>query len=476
MINSLLVVVYHRFLQLFFKRKFNYLPLFIILGSFVFNINHAHARDIIKNSNINHSSRITAVVVNEFPPYYQIKNGEPAGFAIDIFNEMAKISGLEVTYVVKDNWSETLKALRDGEADIIPNLGITEKRQVDFDFGYPYETSDISIITRSESRSIPSIDDLEGKLVGVVKTNAGRNLGRDISGISIVVYPQAENALFGLLSGNVDALLYPKSIILSIARKSGLENRIQIEGKPLREIKRSIAVQKGNIALQRRFNVAINKVRASDKYKDIYVKWFGKSQPFFTVKTLSIIFGIVIISILLLAGIWRYRSISNINERLKRTITASNIMERKVSRQTKDLLLSNKELKFQKYALDQHSILVTTDLSGKITNVNDKFTEISGYTYRELVGKTHSIVNSGHHPKGFFIEMWNTIKAGKVWKGQICNRNKKGQIYWVETTIVPHLDEKGKPNSFIAVRTDITALKLLEEEAAKELELVGASN
>ena len=135
-----------------------------------------------------------------------------------------------------------------------------------------------------------------------------------------------------------------------------------------------------------------------------------------------------------------------------------------------------RELKYHKYAIDQHSIVAVTDLSGRITYSNDKFTEISGYTNRELFGKTHRIINSGFHPKEFFTRMWLTISSGKIWHGEVCNRNKNGELYWVETTIVPHLDENDKPDRYIAIRTDITERVLSQQATAEERGLLEVIN
>lgn len=121
------------------------------------------------------------------------------------------------------------------------------------------------------------------------------------------------------------------------------------------------------------------------------------------------------------------------------------------------------ELKDQKFALDQHAIVAVTDIHGNITYANDLFCEISEYSREELLGKNHRILNSGYHSKDFFRQMYMTISQGKVWHGEICNHSKSDREYWVDSTIVPFMGKNNKPTSYIAIRTDISQRKMIEE-------------
>ncbi|MGI0020754.1 MAG: PAS domain-containing protein, partial [Nitrososphaera sp.] len=129
-----------------------------------------------------------------------------------------------------------------------------------------------------------------------------------------------------------------------------------------------------------------------------------------------------------------------------------------------------KELTDMTNALDSTAIVAVTDKDGAITKVNAKFSEISKYPEHELIGQNHRILKSGYHPPEFFEKMWKAISSGQIFEGEIKNRAKDGTHYWVKTTIVPFLDESGRPKQYISIHNDITNLKNTEERLQEALE------
>jgi hypothetical protein len=142
----------------------------------------------------------------------------------------------------------------------------------------------------------------------------------------------------------------------------------------------------------------------------------------------------------------------------------------KVQRQQLELALA--EVSNQQHALNEHAIVSITDVKGDIIYVNDKFIEISGYSADELIGQNHRLINSGEHSAEFFHELWHTVAHGRVWHGQVKNRAKDGSCYWVEATVVPFMNQQGKPYQYVSMRTDITTQKQMEQQVQAERRLL----
>jgi PAS domain S-box-containing protein len=157
--------------------------------------------------------------------------------------------------------------------------------------------------------------------------------------------------------------------------------------------------------------------------------------------------------------------------KVTRDITQRKKEEEEISRLNKEIKnewrKSQSEVLDYKHAIDEASIVAITDQKGRIKYVNENFCKISKYSRDELIGQDHRIINSGYHSKEFIRDLWTTIAHGKIWRGELKNKAKDGSYYWVDTTIIPFLNEQGKPYQYVALRNDITQRKLAEEQIIK---------
>lgn len=282
---------------------------------------------------------VRVAIPGAFPPQYSLDDtGKPSGFAVDIFEQLAGMANLRPTYLVKDNWEQAQAALRTGEVDVIPNMGMTERRKAFADFTSSVETFPVSIFVREMEEEIQGEKDLVERRVAVIKVNVGYTLLKDRPEVRLVLYEHRSDILFALLSGQVDALVYPEPLIMMDANMAGLDDRIKVVGKPLKEIKRGIAVAKGRKELLDRLEPAVKAFVGTEEYKRIYTKWYGTPKPYWTSIKVATFLSATFFGTLGLMFLWRYRSLSRLNLLLRKEI-------RERERAENELLKAHLELK-----------------------------------------------------------------------------------------------------------------------------------
>ena len=271
---------------------------------------------------------IKAAVIKDFAPQYLTIDGKPSGFAIDVLDEVARIAGLKIEYQQYENWAATHQAIKEGNALIVPNAGITEKRKNLYDFTSPIETFPVSIFVRSSNTSIINLNDLVGFKVGLVESNIGTRLMQGRKNTEQKIYKHLNDALFALLSGEVDAIIYPKTVVEYHANQIGVLDKIKHTGVFLREIKRGIAIKKGHDALKAKLEKATLQFLKSPQYQEIYTRWHASPAPYWNTTRVISLFTALVLTMIGIGAIIHYFSIKRINTELRKNIEEKNKTEK----------------------------------------------------------------------------------------------------------------------------------------------------
>ncbi len=261
---------------------------------------------------------VTVTFPAHWPPQYETgKDGKPTGFAIDVFKQVAARAGLNVTYLPQKSFSAAVEALKNGTADIIPNSGIVKERLKEFAFTTPVETFTVALFVRDDTQDIHGVEDLAGRRLAVVKTNIGLFLFKDRKDIDIHVYNDVRTALFELVAGHVDALVYPRPVIMSMLENADISHRVKVVGKPLKEIRRGIRVRKESVELLALLNPAVESFVGTPAYQDIYTKWYGKPSSYWTATKVAWAMGGFLTVVVLSMFGWRHWTVVCLRASLK---------------------------------------------------------------------------------------------------------------------------------------------------------------
>ena len=249
----------------------------------------------------------TVYIPADWRPYYFLdENKKPTGFAIDLFEAIAKESKINYEYKIVPSWKELWPYLESGEAHIIPDLGITDKRKEYTVFSRPTNTFQVSLFKRAKSFEIKTIDDIKGKVVAVVERNVGQKVISKYKNINVKVFHNHFKAIRALLSGEVDIFVYPKPLMLHTLKNLNLDDKIVLFEKPLLELKRGIGISNKHKDLIIPINEALNNIKLDGRYDKIFHKWFDKEKNieltfeeiiFLVLILLFIIFIVIFISI-----------------------------------------------------------------------------------------------------------------------------------------------------------------------------------
>jgi len=393
---------------------------------------------------------VTVVVLENFPPYYLTNKGRPAGLAVDVLGEVARRAGLDINYRIVKNWSDGYRAIRSGKADIFPNVGISDKRREFLDFSMPYDVFYMSLFAREGARKNRNLNDFAGKTLGVQATNVLIQKLQAENKFNIKTYATFEEAFLALLKGDVDAVPAPDDTFKEIARKTGLEDRIVTVGKPLLEVKRAMAVKKGNEVLLKRINVALKTYTDSADYQKILNKWHGTPMPFWTVPRVAGAMATVFVVFILLVAGWRF----HVSRKLSKT----------------EQQLSRTEARFKDFAEASSDWFWEMDAGFRFTYFSPRFEDITGYKIADWIGKRRwENINQPYRD-----EEWEThlqdLKARRPFRNYVfflgVNKDDRDGLF-VSTSGMPFYDENGTFLGYRGSSTNITEQVRAEQELSR---------
>ena len=196
-------------------------------------------------------------------------------------NAVAKRAGLSVTYRVFETWSDLIAALERGDADLVPVVSVTRAREGRMLFTRPVVTSPASLFVRQDTDDVRGWSDLAGRRVGVIAGGVSEEiLSEREASARLVPYARLQDALFGLMSGEVDALVSFQSSVWKVSERVRLADRIKVVGDPLTEVKRAVAVRRDLPALRDRLDAAVADFLNSSEYRKLYSEWYAAAPAF----------------------------------------------------------------------------------------------------------------------------------------------------------------------------------------------------
>ncbi len=381
------------------------------------------------------------------------------GFAIDVFNEIAKLGQFKVRYKTYPNFSTVVDALAAGEGDLIPNSGILSDRLDTFIFSSPVETFYARIIVRDGDDSIQNFDDLIGKTVSVVEKNVGLFLLQNREDLNLRIETDLQDALLSLISGNSDAILYPGSVANAMARKAGIDDRIKLVGEPVKEIKRGIRFRKGDEELRDQLDPLVRAFIKTDAYQKIYTKWYGSPRPLLSNTQLWLGFGGSLFLLSMFFLLWRHVSLKSLNNRL----SAENEEKTEALRSNQELLeAAGRAAKLGGWELDVNTQLVQW---------TKQVYAIHGLPERSQPETTERTLS--FYPKNdrAIVEevLKQAIEEGERYDIETQFISATGEHLWVRSICEPQVED-GKVVKLIGTIQDITEskgseLRLIEAEA-----------
>ena len=422
-----------------------YTSLILIIACLILN-NVLASEELVQNSSSGKRQLVIASS-NNFPPINILdKNDELTGFASELSDAVARSVNAETRHIHSDIWTNVLKWLDEGEADLIHDTGYTQERTSYLDFTVPIIEMPESVFVREQQYDINSISSLSGKKVACVNQHITHIYLKQFKEINCYIVNTPAEGLIALINGNVDAFIYPEQIVLYLAQQLQLEKRVKVVGEPLRVLSWSMTVKKGNTEVLELLNRGIKSVKESGEYQLIYDKWFGKRTLFGYSK--SDVFLITIASVFLTLLVM---------------ITISFYIYTRSMRRANQALVES-ENKYRTLADELPESIFLKDTNSVYVSCNQRFADSLGIKPEEIGGKTdYDFFDSAEE----YREGDRKVLESKQTIEFIEKSHINGKVLWINTIKTPVYNEKDELSGVLGIFWDVTEQRDLLKKHAK---------
>lgn len=406
-----------------------------------------------------HPSIRLAVDIDWSPFEYVDDESNYVGMAAEYITLVGKKLDIQFDVEKQKPWSEVVESVKKRELDMFSCVVATAQRREYADFTRPYLSFPMVIVTSDQVAYVNGIRDLRKETVAVVRGYATQDLlEKNHPELDLYLADNVADALEKLSHGKVYAYIGNIATVSDVIRREGLTN-IKISGETPYNYELSMAVRNDWPEFIPILQKALDSITAQER-DQIYRNWIKlRYEHGFDYDLLWQVLAVVALVIAIIL-VWNRRLSNEVGKRIE--------AEKRVQDAHQRLEQTNQQLVNYVDIVDKYVITSSTDKRGRITSTSDAFCEISGYSQEELIGSNHRILRHEDMPESIYQELWNTIAGGKTWQGEIKNKKKNGDFYWVHAYISPNFDDQEKITGYTAIREDITNKKRAEELAVTD--------
>ena len=391
----------------------------------------------IKLSQIEHdylskNKTINYCVNSNFMPIERINKNSVLGITSDYINIFKEKLNINFNQIEIESTKDGLNKLLTKECDLVTFVQNSDNTNKLVNLSNSHLSFPFVLVTKIDKTFISSLNSLNGKRIAYVDDTYKEILIKAYPQIEFVKVDSLKQGLKKVKNDEFFGLVEILPVVGHEIQKD-FSNSLKISKEIFNNAYFSMATSKDNIILNDILNKLFSSI--SNENKDsINNNWISVNYEKIVNYEKVLIAGMVFLLIIFIISL-KNRQINNINSQMKKYIKI----------------------------VDENVLTSSTDLDGNITYASEAFCEISGYTKDELIGQNHRIIRHSDMKESTYKELWETITSGKTWKGEIKNKKKNGDYYWVKASISPMFDNKGEIISYTAIREDITDKKIIEE-------------